>query len=228
MLRIEYKYFIPHSKSSQLLNDLNQFCRPDRHGKGGSGGYKVASIYLDQFNMRGYHQKIEGQNLRTKVRLRFYPSDKTRNSYLEFKQKIFDRIDKQKTFAGDYSVFFNTAVPKEEDNDLILNMEALKRYTGLKPVVRVDYMRNALFSKTDSTVRVTLDTNVVCARFKGDHSQPHIKVFPAGLDVLEIKSPGHMPYYLSRVIDKYRLQRSAISKYASAIQSISTNSSFTF
>jgi SPX domain protein involved in polyphosphate accumulation len=226
--RIEYKYFVARWKSASLLSDVFPFCVPDPHAAEDDCTYHVASVYFDDMEMRAYHQKLSGQTRRTKVRVRFYPRCENSPYFLEFKQKVGDRVYKDKASVAPDMVFATKTCAMSGET-LSDNVAILARYSGLKPVLRIDYERVALTSRTDSRVRITLDRNVRCARVTGDEMpEPHRPVLPDDVAVLEIKAPSYMPFFATRVVEKYRLQRRAISKYGSAVQNLAVNSSFVF
>ncbi|NJB66702.1 SPX domain protein involved in polyphosphate accumulation [Desulfobaculum xiamenense] len=226
--RIEYKYYVPAWMIPAIIADLEKFCIHDEHATREDHAYRVASVYFDDMGMRAYHQKLSGLPHRTKVRVRFYPDCGSDACFLEFKHKVADRIRKRKTRVDGIEDVLD-AVQGGTKDWLLENVHALARHSGLKPIVRIDYDRIAMASKTDSQVRITLDTAIRCARVDNElRETPRIPVTPEDVGILEIKSPSYIPFFASMIIGKYRLQRRAISKYGNAIQNLSLNSAFTF
>ena len=229
--RIEYKYFIPAKIRSHILNDLLHFIHIDRHENLPDRSYKIASVYFEDHGLTSYHKKLEGQPYRKKTRLRFYPQSKLVGGNLEIKCKRLDRGSKVKMALSE------TVMKNLLDGNIDASLGEIKdRYlkrvlyelkaSGSKPFVRIDYRRVAMYSKTDSSVRITLDSDIRGSRaLKNPLIHPYIPVVPRGLEILEIKSALFFPHYLCRLIRKYSLKRSAISKYALAVQSIGLNSS---
>ena len=228
--RIEYKYYIPGSIRSLVLNDLLHFMNVDLHENLPDRSYKVASVYFEDHALTSYHEKLEGQPYRKKVRLRFYSNSNFSEGNLEVKHKKLDRGFKLKIALSEtvmenlLSGNIGQHLDEIEDGSLKRIMVELKS-SKLKPFVRIDYRRVAMYSKTDSNVRVTLDSDVKVSRVSsGPMVPPYIPVVPRGLDILEIKSGHFFPYYLCRLINRYSLKRCAISKYALAVQNIGVNS----
>ena len=66
----------------------------------------------------------------------------------------------------------------------------------------------ALFSKTDKSVRITIDSDVCCDRFQGHiNIAPSIPVLSKHLNILEVKTPGYFPDWMRFLIKKYGLKR---------------------
>ena len=228
--RIEYKYFVPGWLQTPLLNDLCLFCADDPHCAGREAGYLVASIYFENPALRCYHEKIEGLENRFKLRIRFYPDqDQTDWLRLEIKYKWGERIQKgcvelsravlARLLDGDFSGL------DYHNNRTLNHCYRLCKVDGFRPALRIDYQRKAYQARSDAQVRVTLDRAVRAARFDGDLDRsPTWDVFLPGASILEIKSPGYLPFWLTRILEKYGLTRRAISKYAAAVRRAAAHS----
>jgi SPX domain protein involved in polyphosphate accumulation len=222
--RIEYKYFVPAWYQTRLLSDLRLFCAADPHCTGDGTGYRVASIYCENPDFRCYHEKIDGLENRFKLRIRFYPDDAQCDwLQLEIKYKWGERIQKgsvrltravlARLLDGDFSDVDYQA------NPTLNRCFRLFKVDGFRPALRIDYEREAYFARSDAKVRVTLDHAVRVGRFDGDLDRvPTWDVYLPGAAILEIKSPGYLPFWLTRILEKYGLTRCAISKYAAAFR----------
>ncbi len=228
--RIEYKYYLPVDVRSYFLADLRPFTRQDSHALA-KGHYPIASIYFDTVELNAYHDKLAGALDRFKCRLRFYPPLEE-NSYVkaELKYKISDKIVKDASrvsYQGFLDLLQSRSRRHAGDCPVMRRIHHLIQTYKFYPFMRIDYNRKAFFGSTDSGVRITIDSNIFCNRFSGNPTmQPHIPVLPPGLDVLEIKSRGYLPVWLTYLIKKYSLTRSAISKYSLGAQNLARNSSF--
>jgi hypothetical protein len=76
-------------------------------------------------------------------------------------------------------------------------------------------------------VRLTVDSEVRCGRFNGDlaASPTTLPVFPPLTTLLEVKTPGYFPFWLTGLVRRLDLTRCAISKYAASLQAVARNSS---
>ena len=229
--RIEYKYYLPLPIKSFFLVDLKKFTKADQYAIGKELSYKVVSIYFDNLDIKSYHDKLSGAAQRVKLRLRYYPttSDSLSQVNIEVKYKILDNVVKKKTRIS-YQLFLNILQSNfskfdfDDSDPVISSILRLIRVNKFYPFVRIDYLRSAFYATNDQYVRITIDSNVVCNRFSGDmHLKPHIPVLPAGMEILEIKSPNYFPFWLSYIIKKYSLSRTAVSKYMLSVQNLAVN-----
>ena len=84
VLRQEKKYFITAAEAPVLCSRLGRVMMEDPHN--GPQGYSIRSLYFDSLNDRDYWGKMDGMELRRKVRLRCY-SPEAGFAMLEMKQK---------------------------------------------------------------------------------------------------------------------------------------------
>ena len=229
--RIEYKYFVYKRIRPYILNDLLQFMHFDRHENLPDHSYKVASVYFEDHGLISYHEKLEGQPYRKKIRVRFYPQSNLSGANLEIKFKKIEQGFKTRIHLSE-SVMTNLLNGSGNESLKAIEDPLLRRVivelktNGLKPFIKIDYNRIAFHSKTDTNVRVTLDSDVKCSRFlRNRTAHTHIPVIPSEMEILEIKSGRYFPYFLCYLIKKYSLKKSAISKYAYAVQNLGLNSS---
>lgn len=82
--RQEKKYFMTLFDMKKLSGQLDQVMIQDAHN--GANGYNIRSLYFDTINERDYETKIDGLELRRKIRLRIY-DPAADFAMLEMKQK---------------------------------------------------------------------------------------------------------------------------------------------
>jgi len=231
--RIEYKYYVPLMVRPYLLDDLQKFTFLDSHIQKKEGCYYIASVYFENYEFKNYFEKIEGDPRRQKLRLRFYkPLEKNQWVNIELKHKIFDRCFKEKIKIED-SIFKNLYSSSFAEMDYNSSDPILKKFIitvkkdNLYPFIRIDYKRKAFFASCDSKVRITFDFEVKCAPFLREIKQePYIPVLTEDMGILEIKTPCYFPFWLSEIIKKYNLKRTAVSKYLLSVQNLMVNSFF--
>ena len=84
VLRRENKYLLTYEKYLTSRHYFLQVLHPDSHN--GIDGYMIRSLYFDTVNDDDFYNKVDGLELRRKIRLRIY-SPKDKFAYLELKQK---------------------------------------------------------------------------------------------------------------------------------------------
>jgi hypothetical protein len=230
--RLEHKYYIPEGVKTQFLNDLQIFTHHDKFSRKEDGFYEVSSIYMDNYHLNSYREKMTGANKRQKVRFRFYPPvNKESSFYIELKNRGANKINKFKTrisssLFSDIIKGNSQALELNDPDPIIAHVARLIRVGCFHLYINVSYKRVALFAKTDRAIRITLDSDVFCSRFQGNIDvTPHIPVLPQHLNILEIKAPGYFPDWLRYLIKKYELKREAISKYGLSVQNLALNNS---
>ena len=86
--RFEFKYFLEKSLSDFLIPELMNYMEWDPY-IGDKDYYECHSLYLDNKNLKCYHEKIDGLLNRKKVRIRTYKKNygNEDNLFFELKRK---------------------------------------------------------------------------------------------------------------------------------------------
>jgi len=226
--RHEWKYLLlPHVRGP-FLADLRPFVQPDAHA-GAEGWYNVRSLYLDSPQWRCFHDKVDGVPSRFKLRVRAYGVDAGQGSSVKFEIKYRDGAlirkevaDVDRTLHDGLIPFLSSSVfphrgPLTGSNPLA-RFFAFKTQFGLRPVVNVEFRRRAFAVRGHEGCRVTLDEELFSAPARILFGQtPRTRSLPGGMSILEIKAQRSIPFWLDRLVCKYRLQRTPLSKYALAV-----------
>lgn len=213
--RNEYKYWLSYLDSISLKEDLGKILKTDSHSA--KGGYRVRSLYFDSINNNDYMQKLQGVEVRKKIRLRCYGEDDTQIK-LEMKQKvgkyqkksslILNRQEALYIENGDYKVLL------EQEDETALAIYAELQLGCYRPVSLIEYDRMA-YTYPEFNTRVTIDTNVRCQSVELKLFSKEIQWTPViNQDaILEIKFNQHLLKVISNVLSKYNLINTSISKY---------------
>lgn len=221
MNRIEYKYYVNDSFVPMLIRDLSCICHKDKNSNHPKG-YEVISEYYDDLFLTNYLEKQSGNSVRKKIRKRRYGVKSKHPSFFEIKRKTVDRISKEK-YSGDVNIHTDKTRPHRNENSDSIGV--LIKFLNLSPFVEIKYQRQAYFLRADTAVRLTIDSQLWCRKLtrNGKSRFGWIRLTNVGYSILEIKSPGYMPLQVLKVIQKYQLQRRAISKYTLATKQIGCN-----
>jgi len=232
-VRYEYKYIIPNSKIDRLREMILPFVHLDENAKGRPcNHYTVRSIYFDTPDLHFYVEKIEGVPNRKKVRLRGYDSLESSNGvvFAEIKRKYQIPILKNRakmTFHEALDLFRNQKMLSDvlEKEKSIENASRFFYYIGkmkLKPVVLVTYDREPYLSKTDKTIRITLDKNLRSLSFprlEDLYENDKLKMAMPDHFILEVKFNQYYPSWMKAIVHSLNLKQVSASKYCICIDS---------
>jgi hypothetical protein len=233
--RFEWKFVVPFYLRGPLVRDLQVLMVPDANA-GADGAYGVQSLYLDSMDRVCFSDKADGVPRRQKLRIRTYdvagvPASKVK---FEIKYRDGERIRKDtalvngrdyrhvwlprlRAFAGLAAAFEASAV--------LGTFFRLSRLGGLRPCTVVRFRRWAFRPKGREQYRVTIDDTLTGWR-SDDVLAAHAGGGPPasrGDFLLELKTPGRIPYSMEQILRKYRLRRTAFSKYAYVVAQGSTD-----
>lgn len=203
----------------RLGGKLEQIMLQDSHN--GPLGYTIRSLYFDTPDDEDYRDKLDGLELRKKVRLRVY-DPKADYAMLELKQKQgslqkkrslrMTRADALRLIAKDYSVLLSYSEPFASE------MFGLMTRRAYRPKTIVEYKRKAFIAK-ENKIRVTFDNTIRASETCFDLFSEHLPMYPVLDDfnaVLEVKFNGFMLSYIKNIIALSDRSAISISKYCLA------------
>lgn len=227
--RFELKYRISLFQYYQIKNAIKLYMKPDKHtNKTKEGTYLVRSIYFDTFDFKAYHEKINDNYGRIKVRFRTY-TDKVVTKpqvRVELKTRKGALMGKYSTFVSypEYINFMKTGHWLSKDNKVLKETERLYHCLNLKPLVIVEYQREGYQARDHSNLRITFDHDVKYARSKDLFSKTLFFKQNNKKDIiLEIKYNGKIPTWLLDLVNKASLKKVANSKYAEGVYTTNLN-----
>ncbi len=216
VLRQEKKYLMTVVDASRLGTCLGSVLAEDKHN--GSQGYAIRSLYFDTLNYRDYWEKVDGIELRRKIRLRCYGPGAD-FAMLEMKQK-----------EGAYQRKRSLRLKKEEARQLTHgDYEPLTHYEepfaaecyGLmnrmcyRPKAVVEYRRRAFIAK-ENRIRITMDSRITATEASFDLFSSQLLQYPV-LDsfhvIMEVKYNGFLLSYIKELLDRTDRSEFSVSKY---------------
>ncbi len=211
--RVEKKYPIDSRKKDMLLSLIKDKLVSDPHGKS-----TICSMYLDTPDRQLIRASIEARTYKEKLRIRSYGvPQKDTMVFLEIKKKYKGVVYKRrvKMTLRDAEEYIATGVSPVQSQIMREIDYAMKFYRHPKPSMLIAYEREAFFSKEDDGLRLTFDKNI---RFRENVTDmtsgaDGTKIIDDGKYILEIKTNGGMPLWLSEALDKCGIYPSSFSKY---------------
>lgn len=215
VIRTEKKYEITEQKKALLIRQLLHVMKMDENGN--TNGYQVRSLYFDSIYDDDYFDKLDGLELRKKIRLRIY-SPSQEQVKLEIKQKQGAAQQKRSMWIpketalemmkGNYSLLLDM---KSELAEELYQMMERGVY---RPKCIIEYNRIAFMEDVNST-RITFDSNLRASSFCHDFFKPELSMIPVlNMPVLEVKYNGFLLSNLKNVLNMADSSEIAISKYA--------------
>lgn len=213
--RHELKYQINASDYIRLHSRLKYVMRHDENS-GEAGGYKIRSLYFDNYSDKAVFEKLAGVSRREKFRIRLYNDDPSLIR-LEKKSKINRLCYKESTvlsqeqcreiLSGRYVAF------KGPDDPLLMELYVKMRCQNLRPRTIVDYYREA-YVYPAGNVRVTFDTRIKTSNHIEGLFDPELVTIPATkTTLLEIKYDGFIPEVIRGIIQIGDRFETEFSKY---------------
>ncbi len=223
--RYEFKYHIPISIADKIVPELLNYMDFDPYVEGGKSFYEVHSIYLDSPHFKNYHEKVEGELFRKKLRIRAYSKDVKLSDpvFVEIKRKYNMVIikDREKMSLEKATALSHGQIDydllKDENHEVVDEFMQDKMLYAMRPKVLVSYKRKPLVSRTGLNLRVTFDYDIEAGRTNRIDFTTHTRPIYPGMLVMEIKFNDMLPYWLHETIQKYRLEAWPYSKYCFGI-----------
>lgn len=214
--RHELKHYINYADVLQLRSRLPFVADVDENAKEGNG-YRVKSLYFDNYNDKALKEKIDGVNEREKFRLRFYHDDtslirlekKSKRNGLSYKESAIITVDAcKRLLEGDLEAL------KENRDPLCMELYTKMYYQQLRPKNIVDYQREAYVYPVGN-VRVTIDYDIRTSSNVHDFLKSHPVPIPVpGVYILEVKYDSFLPEIIRGVVSLSSRRSTAFSKYA--------------
>ena len=214
--RVETKYRLSADEYERLWARLEPLLAPDAYPVS-----TVCSQYLDTSDFRIIRASMDGGKYREKLRLRCYetPNEGTR-VFLELKKKFKGVVYKRReglSYAEAKAYLAGGELPR--DTQIMRELDyAMRFYDWPRPALILAYDRRAYLLRDNPRVRVTFDTNL---RYRaedlslslGMHGAP---ILPQDEHIMEIKTDGGMPLFLSHLLNELCIYPTRFSKYKTA------------
>lgn len=214
--RHEIKYFLNEEQYAQLIELFALYMKDDL--------YPISHIYNLYYDTDTYlmiRSSLEKPVYKEKLRVRsYFPVSDSDPVFVEIKKKYMNVVYKRRI-----EMPCNHALQALKTHDGLPDCQigkeitrTLEFYETLHPVMFIAYDRRAYVSKYDEEFRVTFDRNLVYRKenLSLNRSENDISLLEEGRILMEVKSPGSMPLWLSHFLDNHSIRKTSFSKYGNA------------
>lgn len=217
--RYEVKYLLTHQDKALLLETMQPYMHPDAYGR-----TVIRNIYYDTTNYLLIRNSLEKPMYKEKLRLRGYQTVRPRDPvFVELKKKYDSVVYKRRMVLPEEEAVacLQTGRHLPEGAQIAAEIDAFRAfYRELVPVVFLSYEREAFCPLDGSDFRITFDENILFRDFdfsleKEAYGQP---LLGPTQTLLEIKTPGGMPLWMTRTLSALKIYPVSFSKYGSAYQ----------
>ncbi|MCM1047403.1 MAG: polyphosphate polymerase domain-containing protein [Clostridiales bacterium] len=218
LYRVEDKYLCNEQTIALIQARLKSVLNPDKN-QTMDNGYKITSVYFDDYYDTHLHETVDGYHLRQKYRIRIY-NDSFQTIKLEIKYKKENRVYKKtQTITQEQMnmLLAGECVPDANpslDSTITLFNLAIANQR-LQPKVIVEYDRAAYIFDAGN-VRITLDRNL---RFSTDfdgfihNNQARYLPVPDIDRIVEIKYDEFLPKFIAGLLETGNMNQTSYSKY---------------
>lgn len=217
--RYEKKYLVNELKYWQLRQCLKDRVNVDEYGEA-----DICNIYFDTPNYLLIRNSMEKPVYKEKLRLRSYGTPQEGDKvYVELKKKykgiVYKRRVKLELIEAEQYLYYNK--PVEQPTQITKEIDwFMHYYQNIRPTMYISYQRIAMFGVETPELRITFDRNIIWRDTDlwleyGTWGEPLLE---EGERLMEVKIPGAMPVWLSRLLDELELYPVSYSKYGKGYQ----------
>lgn len=216
--RHEYKYILDAVTATKLFQELQHYLIPDSYSS--DGPYRVKSLYFDSYNDSDFYGKIDGDQIRKKIRLRIYHETdstaklelKSKEEGLQYKLSIsVKKDDALQICNGNFTPILSY------DSEKAYTIYTMMNLNGYRPSVLIEYDRYA-FMYPEFNTRITFDHHIKASETDFNLFLPVNLYQPIMQDkvVLEVKFNQHLTGFIQEILSHYSLTNVAVSKYCNS------------
>lgn len=229
--RYEIKYMVTAAQKERILKAMEPYMEADRFGRS-----TVRNLYFDTDDFVLARHSIAKPDYKEKLRIRSYAkADAGSTVFVELKRK-FDGVvykrriglpeaDAMKWMAGVRNETIEAELDKESPQVAVEIEYFAGLYKGLKPVIYLSYDREAYRMREGAAVsdggsefRVTFDSNIFCRETELTLASEAYgtPILEGGMFLMELKCPGAIPLWLTKVLSEEHIYKTSFSKYGRA------------
>ncbi|MBQ4564053.1 MAG: polyphosphate polymerase domain-containing protein [Lachnospiraceae bacterium] len=217
--RYEIKYLLTQHQKQTVLAAMKPYMALDRYGR-----TTIRNIYFDTENYRLIRRSIEKPAYKEKLRIRSYQKANSESPvFVELKKKYNSIVYKRRLAMPekDAMAWICRVTPRESDSQIAAEINyVLDYYETLRPTVFLSYEREAYYALDGSDFRITFDDHILSRQdnLSLESEVGGTPLLPEGNILMEIKTSGGIPLWMTHVLTQERIFKTSFSKYGTAYQ----------
>lgn len=219
--RKEIKYLLSREQQVRLLAAMEPYMALDQYGK-----TTIRNLYFDTDSYRLIRRSIEKPVYKEKLRIRSYQQAESETPvYVELKKKYRDTVYKRRlALPWEQAMQWLTGeCPRPVDTQIAREIEYFRQYYGeIRPKVFLSYDRMAYYCRQGGELRITFDDNITCRQEDLSLGAPTggVSLLSDSLVLMEIKTAGGIPLWLTHVLTQEKIYKASFSKYGTAYRTM--------
>lgn len=222
--RYELKYLMNFRQKDAVLSAMENHMKPDHYGR-----TTIRNIYFDTKTFRLIRRSLERPAYKEKLRVRSYKdASENDNVFVELKKKYKSVVYKRRIEIPQKTALYCLAKGIHLPVNTQISDEIYyfcQYYRQLEPVVFLSYEREAYYALDGSDFRVTFDENILFRQkdFSFDCGIYGTELMEYGRTLMEIKTSGGIPLWMSHCLADNKVYKTTYSKYGNAYKQIWEN-----
>ena len=220
--RYEIKYMLTVEQKERMLAAMQPYMRLDRYGR-----TTIRNIYFDTDNFRLIRHSIEKPTVyKEKLRIRSYQRASSDDPvFVELKKKYKSVVYKRRLSMPELHAldWISGKCACERDTQISREIDYFIRfYENLKPRILLSYEREAYYAMDGSDFRVTFDDHILCREeeISLDSDIWGTPILEEGKVLMEIKTAGGIPLWMTHLLTQERIFKTPFSKYGTAYKTL--------
>ena len=217
--RYELKYLLTRAQQKRLLQIMRSYMKQDTFAHA-----TIRNIYYDTDSFLLARRSIEKPVYKEKLRVRSYtlPASDT-NIFVELKKKSESIVYKRRIELPYQALrkFPIHALPASGNTQIAREIRYFcNHYDGLQPVMFLSYERDAFAAQDGSDFRITFDDQITARTdaLRLDTPIYGTRLLPPDCILMELKTSGGIPLWMSSFLSNERIYRTSFSKYGTAYE----------
>lgn len=219
--RYEVKFMLTAQQKQLLLSEIEKYMCLDRYGK-----TLIKNLYLDTPTYRLARRSIEKPDYKEKLRIRSYGETEANSTvFVELKKKYKGVVYKRRIPMTESQAvdWLWGGKPSTSQSQIAAEIDYFVKYYGsLHPVAFLSYEREAYYARDGSDFRITFDDNILCRQqaLSLQMKAYGTPILPEGRVLMELKCSGGIPLWMTRILSREHIYKTAFSKYGTAYQTL--------